>query len=117
MEADNLVRKQYAGLLRQIVSSPCFEIWYLLHYEYTTAQYSRSSEVIEKLKSNISDYSKGKTNMYELLKKDQIKACQNAKKLMEYCKDRGAKIHTTDFMPSTEFYIVLECIDNMLQKR
>ncbi len=54
--------------------------------------------------------------MYELLKKDQQKACERARKLMDHCKNNGAKLHTTGFMPSTEVYIIFESISNILAK-
>ena len=40
-----------------IVSSPCVELWFLLHYEYTTAMVS-SNEVIERLKRYYPKYEK-----------------------------------------------------------
>ena len=40
-----------------IVSAPCVELWFLLHYEYTTAMIS-SNDVIERLKKHYPKYEK-----------------------------------------------------------
>lgn len=43
---------------KYILSNPCFEIWFLLHYEYTTHVFKDGNEVIQKLKKYIPDYEK-----------------------------------------------------------
>lgn len=45
------------------LSNPCFEIWYLLHFRYSTKLYGSNEEVIKELGSYISDYSKVKMYM------------------------------------------------------
>lgn len=45
-----------------ITSSPCFEIWFLLHYIYTTASMS-NDDVIKVLKKHYSKYEKN-INIY-----------------------------------------------------
>ncbi len=41
-----------------IVSNPTFEIWYLLHYKYTTKQYDNGEAVIKDLRKFIKRYEK-----------------------------------------------------------
>ena len=41
-----------------IVSNPCFEIWFLLHYRYTTHAFNNASDVIHELRRHISNYEK-----------------------------------------------------------
>ena len=48
-----------------ITSSPCFEIWFLLHYIYTTASMS-NDDVIKALKKHYSKYEKN-INIYPLI--------------------------------------------------
>ncbi|MBR2800301.1 MAG: RloB domain-containing protein [Oscillospiraceae bacterium] len=108
-EADVLARKTKTVKVRQIVSSPCFEIWYLLHYTYTTAQFARSSDVVDLLRSKyMSEYSKALEGVYSLLRDKQDTACRHADQLYEHCKDKGARPHTTAFTPSTEMFVVID---------
>lgn len=76
------------GKLIIIVCNPCFEIWFLLHYKYSTKQYRRCSGLEADLRNHIDGYSKNR----EYLKKAKIystlrpllfeKAIPNSKKLL-----------------------------------
>ena len=48
--------------IKIITSTPCFELWFLLHYDYTTASMS-NDEVIKKLKEHYPNYTKS-SNIY-----------------------------------------------------
>jgi len=41
-------------------SDPCFEFWYLLHFEHTSGQFPDCSSVIVRLRKHVPDYSKNK---------------------------------------------------------
>ncbi len=97
-EADKLCSES----IKQCVSSPCFEIWLLCHYEYSTRQYNSSEEVIKYLKSHIKDYSKNDETILEETKLLIPTALKNAEKLNTYCLSLGKKPHSVEFMPSTE---------------
>jgi len=58
-----------------------FEIWFLLHFRYTSKYYHNYSELEKDLIKEISDYSKSNDNLYEILKGRMEFAIQNAKKL------------------------------------
>lgn len=90
-----------------IVSGPCFEVWYLCHFVYSTKQYSSNEEVIKELEKYIPGYSKSKEGIYEFLMPNQEKAIEYAKKLEEYNAQNGKRLHTLEFMPSTEVYKVV----------
>ena len=77
-------KKAEANDLSLIVSSPCFEIWYLCHYDYSTKAFGSNEEVINELKKRIPQYDKNKEDMYELLRPMQDNAVQNAKRLEKY---------------------------------
>lgn len=75
-----LALKNETDLIRFIPSSPCFEIWYLLHFEYTSA-YIRSFEELEpRLKKYIPDYEKSKAYLKKL-NGLRTKAVENCRKL------------------------------------
>lgn len=105
--ADKKAKKNDLSL---IVSSPCFEIWYLCHYEYSTKVFGSNEEVIDELKKRMPQYDKNKEDMYEILLQMKDNAVENAKKLEKYNLQSGKKLHTVEFMPSTEVYRIIETI-------
>ena len=76
LEAKNRVEKF-------IVSNPCFEIWYLLHYEYSTRSYMNANAVIKELKKHYSGYEKT-SDMHPLLKDKMDEAIVRADRLENY---------------------------------
>ncbi len=61
-------------------------MWFLLHYEYSTREYTKCDETIKKLKKEIEDYSKSekyleKKELYKFLEPRLETAIENAKKL------------------------------------
>jgi hypothetical protein len=68
-------------------NNPCFELWLLLHFVYTTKLFSDCDEVSELLKSHIPNYSKSekflaKAELYKKYKdRISIHAIPNAKRL------------------------------------
>lgn len=76
LEAKNRVEKF-------IVSNPSFEVWYLLHYEYSTRSYINADAVIRELKKHYPEYEKT-SDMYLLLKDKMGNAIARAEKLENY---------------------------------
>jgi hypothetical protein len=70
-----------------ITSTPCFEFWLLLHFKYTSKQYTRTSKcsacdsLILDLKQCFSDYKKSMPNLFGKLKEQLPTARENAEKL------------------------------------
>ena len=78
LEAKNRVEKF-------IVSNPAFEVWYLLHYEYSTRSYMNADAVIRELKRHYPGYEKT-SDMFPVLKDKMGNATANAEKLEDYHK-------------------------------
>ena len=94
--------------IQVIVSSPCFEYWFLCHFHLIGKKYSSNSELLSDLKRYIPGYKKNTPNMYEVLKGRTPAAIQNAQ-VMEKCHlDNGEKLHTVSFSPSSEVYHIAE---------
>lgn len=91
----------------QIVSNPCFEIWFLCHYGYSTRQFHSSDEAIVALREMESAYTKENPDMYQLTIHNVDKACENAIRLEQHNQDAGHKRHTSGFQPSTEIYKII----------
>ena len=70
---------------RFIVSNPSFEVWYLLHYGFSTKSYVNADAVIRELKKHYPEYEKT-SDMHSRLKEKTGKAIANAEKLESYYK-------------------------------
>ena len=66
-----------------IVSNPCFEVWFLLHYEYSTRSYMSADAVIKELRKHYPGYEKT-SDMYPILLDKVDDAITNAEKLEDY---------------------------------
>lgn len=86
-----------------ITSFPCIDTWFLLHYEYTTANMN-SDDVIKRLKRYFLKYNKN-CNMYPVIVDKTKEAYDNAKKLEKYQKDNGRKIEFVEANPHSDVYI------------
>ncbi len=94
--------------LRLIVSSPCFEKWYLCHFSSSSRNYNSSKDLLKELASWIPNYKKSDNVYPQYLKGKTRTAISNAKKLEENCINSGLCLHTVSFSPSTEVYKVFE---------
>lgn len=96
--------------IEMISSTPCIELWFLLHYEYTTANLS-NDETIKRLKNHYQKYEKN-TNIYSEIIKNVNEAIKRAKKLENFQLESGKTIGTVEANPSTEMYKIVECLIN-----
>lgn len=92
--------------IKIITSSPCVELWFLLHYDYTTSNMS-NEEIIKRLKKFYPKYEKN-VNIYSDIIKNLDKAIERAKKLEKYQLDNNRRIGTVEANPNTEFYKIVE---------
>ena len=102
-EAIQLAKKNH---IKIITSSPCIEVWFLLHYAYTTANMN-NEEVIKSLKKYYPKYEKN-INIYPDVVKKIALAINRAKKLEKYQIDNNQTIGTVEANPNTEVYKIVE---------
>lgn len=95
------------------LSNPCFEVWYLLHFRYSTKPYCSNDEAIRDLNSYISDYSKSK-DVFELIVGNSKQAIENSKKLEDYHLSNGT-IDRIKKIPYTDVYKIVEILLNTEQ--
>ena len=93
-----------------IASNPCFEVWFMCHFGYSTKQYISSDELLKDLCKKIKGYAKSRDDIYDLLLPKLDEAIKNAKKLERFNIEAGRKQHTFDFQPSTEVYKIVEAV-------
>lgn len=81
-------RKQ--ATLDAIISTPCFEVWLLLHFRYSTAPYERTgrnspcANVLSELQCHLTDYSKGMQGVFSALMPKLATALRNAQALRHH---------------------------------
>lgn len=102
-EAIQLAKKNN---IKIITSSPCVELWFLLHYNYTTSNMS-NEEVIKRLKKFYPKYEKN-VNIYPDIIGNLYEAVERAKKLEKYQLENNREIGTVEANPNTEFYKIVE---------
>lgn len=102
-EAIQLAKKNN---IKIITSCPCIELWFLLHYDYTTANMD-NEEVIKRLKEYYPKYEKN-INIYPDIIKKIDSAIDRAKKLEKYQNDNNRRIGTVEANPNTEVYKIVE---------
>lgn len=97
-------------VFKAITSVPCFEIWLIIHFIYSTKSYARSGSkspgdnVYDNLLKEFPDYSKTMTNLFVKLKPKLDIALVNAKKLATFNEQHS----TTN--PSTNMHNLIEFI-------
>ena len=90
-----------------ITSTPTFEYWYILHYQYTTKNYRDSKHVKTELKSLISGYSES-LDIYPIIKDKTDTAIKNSKKVEKYQASSGNSIDSDNANPHSSVYKVVE---------
>lgn len=79
-----------SGILRAVVSTPCFEVWMLLHFKFSTAPFSGTGSmtaglsVVSALKQHIPGYSKSSAGLYTRLADKVSLAMANGRRLAKY---------------------------------
>ena len=60
-----------------VVSVPCFEVWFLMHFQDVTT-WEHRDVILSKMRAVVPGYSKGRVGMYRLTAKDMPAATQRA---------------------------------------
>lgn len=92
-----------------LMSNPCFEVWFLQHFRYSTKGYNSSDEVIEELLSFWPKYRKNLNDYSELFHLTED-ALNNADKLRQYHKKVDPEQDTSQSNPSTDVDMVVRVL-------
>ncbi|MBN1124645.1 MAG: RloB domain-containing protein [Sedimentisphaerales bacterium] len=68
--------------LKFALSNPCFEYWYLIHFEHTSALMNSIDEVITRLKHHQSGYKKNDPDFFTIVFPHTQKAIDNAEAVL-----------------------------------
>ncbi len=95
-----------------VVSNPCFEVWFLLHFRYSTKEYHNSAEVVRDLRNFIPDYEKN-TEVSPVIKESLQNACRNAKKLEKYFEELKYDWPSEKCNPRTDVPKIIDAIESL----
>lgn len=94
-----------------IVSNPCFEVWFLLHFKYTTHCFKNDKEVIQELRKHIPKYEKT-MDVNECLKDKIDFAVGNVERLKNHYNKIEAVYPSVDANPMTDVPVIMEVLKN-----
>lgn len=110
IKKDKEIKKAYSLAQKYgieiITSNPCIELWFYLHFKYTTG-YMTSNDILKFLKDAYPQYEKGK-NVYDELKSKLPLAINNAKKLEKFHLENGNDVRFLEANSSTMIYKIIE---------
>lgn len=86
-----------------ILSNPCFEVWILLHFQYSTHPFRSNNEVFDELIKEWPEYKKNISSFQSIQNKRET-AITNAEKLIEFHQKSSTKPEIEYLNPATEVH-------------
>ena len=108
-EIDEARRLAKKNGIRLIMSNPCFEVWLLQHFRYSTRGYLSNNEVIDDLRAYWPEYRKG-IGSYSFIVDMTHTAIKNAEKLREYHDFSYTSVNTENRNPATDVDEIIRTI-------
>lgn len=105
-EIDEAIRLSEQGHFEVILSNPCFEVWYIEHYGYTTRQFASDKDVLQELRKRLPEYTKS-TDVFCQLSDRTEKAIQNTRLLERHHEETGHR-RGMECNPCSEVYRIVE---------
>lgn len=115
LDCDDQKAEKLAALINDnknisfVITNPCFELWFLFHFRYTTKQYPSNEELILELKNHIEDYKKT-TDVNACLSCRLNEAINNANKLEKYHVDANHSWPSNESNPRTDVHRLMDMI-------
>lgn len=91
---------EVAGPIKTAISNPCFEVWFLLHFEYRDRRIDGGDEAVKILSKHIPDYCKSK-EVFPLIAGSTNEAIENSKRLNKHHEGQGKILTRCECNPST----------------
>lgn len=110
-QIDEAVKIAHENNIELILSNLCFEIWFLMHFTYSTKYYPSTTAVTNELEKFIPEYRKSR-NVFDKVSPYTETAKQNAIKLERHHADAEHKKKSVECNPSSEAYKVVEKLTN-----
>jgi len=97
-----------------ITSNPCFELWFLLHFQMITSTLN-NYDTIQLLKKHITNYKKG-NNIFKLIEDKTTNAIKNSRRLNDSHNSHDLNIYNVSCNPHTKIYQIIEHIFDILHR-
>jgi hypothetical protein len=98
--------------INMVISNRCFEVWYALHYRYSTGFVSRTSDLESELTRLMGEeYCKNQSYFGKLVERQEV-AIKNAKRLEKFHEAQGNRMHMKDANPASDVYKLVEFLNN-----
>ena len=97
--------------IQLIASSPCFEFWLLLHFEYLARPFPTAGSVIDILERHLTDYDKADRQIFLKVRAGLERALGNARRLKTELAEIGAQTPDTDMADLIETLMTLRRTD------
>lgn len=95
-KVNQAINQAYGNNFKIAFSNPCFELWFLLHYDDSASERGRQI-ILRKLREHLPKYKKSSSIYTDLLPK-QDTACRNAESLRQHHENCGRQVMSN---PST----------------
>ncbi len=110
----NAVSKAKDNKLEVILSNPCFEYWYILHFRKTSAPFSRSRDAKSALRREHSAYSESDTTIFNVVYPKTSDAIRHSKEVLNEQHNDAEDLR--DCNPSTHVHKIVEYLQNTAQQ-
>ena len=98
-----------------VISNPCFEYWYILHFEKTGSSYNSRTELYRKLTKHLKQqYDKSSCDFFDFIYPATQTAIRNSKEILSGQWHNEPDLRQCN--PSTHVHRVVECIMDIAAK-
>jgi hypothetical protein len=99
--------------LEVILSNPCFEYWYILHFRKTSAPFSTSQEAKSALRREHRSYCESDTTIFDVVYPKTADAIKHSKEVLK--EQHNDVEDLSDCNPSTHVHKIVEYLQNAAQ--
>jgi hypothetical protein len=104
------VNKAKDNRLEVILSNPCFEYWYILHFRKTSAPFTRSQDVKSTLRQEHHAYCESDTTIFDVVYPKTANAIKNSKEVLREQHNNAEDL--SDCNPSTHVHKIVEYLQS-----
>lgn len=97
------------SFFRYIVSNPCFEVWFLLHFRFSTASFPNGAAVVKELRKHLSEYEKT-NSVWPVIRTSTERAIDNAYSLEKHFNTLGYRWPSNECNPRTDVHHAVSII-------
>ncbi len=104
------VNKAESNNFEVVLSNPCFEYWYILHFRKKSAPFHTNDEVLSNLRQEYPDYSKSDANIFKVVYPKTSDAIKHSKEVLK--EQHNDSEDLSDCNPSTHVHKIVEYLQN-----